>query len=361
MRMISTFRDSKSYWEECWKPCWWPPPLPVRGLAAPQAQWVPLSPLSSTSEIPDTCTCGPMRATSMPNVAPRQKHRHTNREADEKATGRLTEGDAYWALQGGGFCRAGAKVPGSQHQQQQQLRHRCSTRRDVTAAAATAKTPTPAAAPTYPTTDVPASRGPPIAAAAIASVAAEGSLAQPTAVGCTFTAATKVMTFVSKQQDDLLLQSAGSIDPKALTPLAGSKVPAAKQRLIDSSILEATACDSKVEGAVAAATGSVASGPARGMNQQRQEEARRRYAREPPPFARLHRNQMKRLTEGILHKQKTTVVKPFTFSATQQRAEERERAREQADLADRRSAQLAYQRSPPSEKNPSVSRGQHAS
>ncbi|KAL8438423.1 hypothetical protein ACSSS7_000166 [Eimeria intestinalis] len=193
----------------------------------------------------------------------------------------------------------------------------------------------------------------PRTAAAGAPVAAEGNSAQPSAVGCTFTAAKKVMTFVSKQQDDVLLHSVESIDPKALAPLAGSGFPAAKQRLIDSSILGATACDSTVEAAVAAASaGSAARGPARGVNQKRQGEIGRRYARDPPPFAKLHRNQMKRLSEAILHKQKTTVVKPFTFSATQQRAKERQRARRHADLADRHPAQLADQRCPAQGRKP---------
>ncbi|KAL8451401.1 hypothetical protein Emag_002746 [Eimeria magna] len=196
----------------------------------------------------------------------------------------------------------------------------------------------------------------PLTTAVVASVAPEGSAAQPTAVGCTFDAAKKVMTFVSKQQDEVLLQSVGSLDPKALAPLAGSEVSAAKQRLIDSSILGATACDSTVEAAVAAVKGSIASGPPRGMNQHTQGESGRRYARDPPPFARIHRNQMKRLTEAILFRQKTTIVKPFTFAATQQRAEERQRAREQADLGERHSAQLSDRRPPLSGEKPKRSK-----
>ncbi|KAL8451402.1 hypothetical protein Emag_002747 [Eimeria magna] len=125
-------------------------------VATPLAsQRLPNSPSSRTSKTSHTCTCEAKRATSLPKLALSQNHRRKNKEADEKASNRQAEKEAYWSLQGGGFCRAGAKVPGSQHQQQQQLRLRCSIGRDPTAAAQKIKIATAAAAPPYPTTDVP--------------------------------------------------------------------------------------------------------------------------------------------------------------------------------------------------------------
>lgn len=129
----------------------------------------------------------------------------------------------------------------------------------------------------------------------------------------------------------MLLQSVGSIDSSSLPPLQRRDCPPSKQRTIDSTFLAVAGAATTAAEATAAAEAATA--VAAREKKERYEETGRRYARDVPAFAWIHKRGMQRMSDAILCSQKTTIIRPFTFSCTQQRAEKRKRQRQRQQAA----------------------------